>query len=591
MYFSTIRPQTSRINFALWARTFRTPTALATKFRAICGLALLGFLIVGCGDDEKVAAADVSTWTGDPVVRTLSGKVRGAEGKAETWVWKAIPFAKPPAGPLRWKAPRDPEPWEGVRETTAFCQPCPQYLPIGTLTSGSEDCLYLNVWRPRTSESNLPVYFWIHGGGNTMGTASTPDYAGDNLASRSNVVFVSVNYRVGPFGWFTYPALREGTPGSEEDDSGNYGTLDLIQALKWVRKNIKAFGGDPETVMIAGESAGGFNVLSLLISPLAEGLFHRAMSESGGPMASTVEEGEESARNAILRLLVNDGTAADTTRAEAHLDGMSKSEIEAYLRSKTVRQLLMAYEPGAFGMIDLPNVFEDGTVLPDTGYATLESGSYPSKVPIILGSNKDELKLFLFAEPSFSGNDALYQVVTSYGSDNFKTMGVDQVARKLRSHADQPGVYAYQFLWGAIRDTGKSALPGPWGFKLGSCHTLEIPFFFGNHTWNVLMHLLVFKPANRPGREALTAAMMQYAAHFLRTGDPNAPGSGLPEWRPWSNEPDGPKCILFDVDEDQALDVRMSTDEFTEAGLAEKMAAEVPEPLYSQALEYLSGWR
>jgi para-nitrobenzyl esterase len=405
------------------------------------------------------------------------------------------------------------------------------------------------------------------------------------------MVFVSVNYRVGPFGWFTHPALRAGTPGSEKDDSGNFGTLDLIQALTWVQNNIKAFGGDPDTVMIAGESAGGFNVLSLLISPLAEGLFHRAMSESGGPMASTVEEGEESARNAILRLLVNDGTAAGMAQAEAHLDGMSESEIETYLRSKTAHQVLRAYDSWVFGMIDMPYLFEDGTVLPDTGYATLETGSYPNKVPIILGSNKDELKLFLFADPYFSGEDDLYQIVTSYGSDNFKAVGVDQVARKLRSHADQPGVYTYQFLWGSVRDNGESELPGPWGSRLGSFHALEIPFFFGNDDLFVVLHSLLFTRENRQGREALTSAMMQYAAQFVRTGDPNTPGSGLPEWRPWSNEPDGLRCILFDVDEDQALDVRMSTDELTETGLAEKMAAEVHEPLYSQAVEYLSGWR
>jgi para-nitrobenzyl esterase len=554
-------------------------------------LALSGFLVAGCGDNEKTAAELVSTWTGDPVVRTLSGKVRGVEGEADTWVWRAIPFAEPPVGPLRWKAPRDPEPWEGVRETKAFCQPCPQYFLIGNWTYGSEDCLYLNVWRPRTSETNLPVYFWIHGGGNSLGTASTPDYWGGNIASRSNMVFVSVNYRLGPLGWFTHPALRAGSQGSEKDDSGNYGTLDLIQALTWVQKNIKAFGGDPKTVMIAGESAGGFNVMSLLISPLAEGLFHRAMVESGGPMASTVAEGEESARNAILRLLVNDRTAADTAQAEAYLESMSKSEIEAYLRSKAPHQVLGAYDSWVFGMISFPYIFNDGTVLPGTGYATLETGSYPNKVPIILGSNKDELKLFLFADPYFSGKDNLYEVVTRVGSDTFKATGVDQVARKLRSHADQPDVYAYQFLWGSVRDTGESPLPDPWGFKLGSFHALEIPFFFGNDDLFVVLHYLLFTRANGPGREALTSAMMQYAAQFVRTGDPNTPGSGLPEWRPWSNEPDGPTCILFDADEDQALDIRMSTAEISEASVAERMAAEVPEPLYSQAVEYLSGWR
>ena len=252
-------------------------------------VALIALLAAGCGDDEKVAGTpDGPAWTGDPLTQTRSGPVMGVEGKGETWVWKAIPFAKPPVGALRWKAPRDPDPWTDAREESEYCKPCAQYFFVGTLTYGSEDCLYLNVWRPRTSETNLPVYFWIHGGGNTLGTASSDDYNGANLADRSNLVVVTVNYRVGPFGWFTHPALREGAPGSELDDSGNYGTLDLVKALHWVRDNIEDFGGDPERVMIAGESAGAFNVLSLLVSPLAEGLFHRAMSESGGPMSSSV---------------------------------------------------------------------------------------------------------------------------------------------------------------------------------------------------------------------------------------------------------------------------------------------------------------
>ncbi len=553
--------------------------------------ALIGLLAAGCGDDgEILGPTHAPAWTGDPLTQTRAGPVRGVEGKAETWVWKAIPFAKPPVGALRWKAPRDPDPWTEARERSDYCEPCAQYFFIGTETYGSEDCLYLNVWRPHTSEPNLPVYFWIHGGGNTLGTASTEDYNGANLAGRSNLVVVTVNYRVGPFGWFTHPALREGAPGSELDDSGNDGTLDLIKALEWVQDNIEAFGGDPERVMIAGESAGAFNVLSLLVSPLAEGLFHRAMAESGGPMSSSVEEGEEGARDAILRLLVNDGAAADTAAAEAHLDGMTEPGIETYLRGKTPRQMLRAYEPWFGGMITMPNVFVDGTVLPDTGYATLEAGTYPNKVPTILGSNKDELKLFMFADPSFAGRDDLYEVVTSYGSDVWKATGVDQPARKLRSHAEQPGVSTYQFLWGTLDATGDSPLPDPYGFILGAFHGLEIPFYFGNDVFFVVLQYLLFTEENRPGREALSAAMMQYVAQFARTGDPNVPGSGLPEWRPWSNETDGPKCILFDVDGNQALDMRMSTVELTVEGVLERMAEEVPEPLLTEAAEYLEPW-
>jgi para-nitrobenzyl esterase len=199
--------------------------------------------------------------------------VLGQDDADGTWVWKAIPFARPPLGQLRWRAPQDPVPWQGVRRETAFNAGCTQFSEvIPGMISGSEDCLYLNVWRPRDAEPGLPVYVWIHGGGNSTGSAThISTYLGNRIASRSRVVFVSVNYRLGPFGWFTLPALREGV--SPEDASGNYGTLDLIQSLKWIRDNIEAFGGDPARVTITGESAGGIDVLSLLISPPARGLF------------------------------------------------------------------------------------------------------------------------------------------------------------------------------------------------------------------------------------------------------------------------------------------------------------------------------
>ncbi len=553
--------------------------------------ALIGLFGSGCGDDDDGSSnANQPAWTGDPLTETEAGPVRGVKGKADTWVWKAIPFARPPVGDLRWKAPRDPEPWTAVRERSQFCQPCSQFFFIGTETYGKEDCLYLNVWRPRTSETNLPVYFWIHGGGNTLGTASTEDYNGANLADRSNLVVVTTNYRIGPFGWFTHPALRQGVPGSELDDSGNFGTLDLIKALEWVRDNIEAFGGDPDRVMIAGESAGAMNVFSLLISPQAEGLFHRAMAESGGPISSSMEEGEEGARNAVLKLLVNDGTAADTAAAAAYLDGMTEPEIEAYLRGKSAVQMLRAYAPWFGGMFTMPNVFPDGTVLPEMGYATLRAGTHPNKVPTILGSNKDEMKLFMFADPAFKGREDLYEVVTTYGSDTWKAVGVDEPAAALCAQAGQPDVYAYQFLWGTLDENGHSELPDPFGFILGSFHALEIPFFFGNDSFFVGMQYLLFNEANRPGREALSTVMMQYAASFAYTGDPNPPGSGLPVWSPWSEETDGPKCILFDVHPDQTLDIGMSTAELNVEGVLERMAVEVPEPLLSEAAAYLEPW-
>jgi para-nitrobenzyl esterase len=158
-------------------------------------------------------------------------------------------------------------------QADGFSSECTQYSEFGEII-GDEDCLYLNVWRPQTEETDLPVYFWIHGGGNSIGTASSLMYDGSNVTSKGNLVVVTINYRLGPLGWFTHPELRNGTP---LDNSGNYGTMDMVKALDWVKNNISSFGGDPDKVTIAGESAGGSDVNSLVMSPHAAGLFHRGI--------------------------------------------------------------------------------------------------------------------------------------------------------------------------------------------------------------------------------------------------------------------------------------------------------------------------
>ena len=420
-----------------------------------------------------------------------------------------------------------------------------------------------------------------------MGTASYEGYNGANIASKSNMVVVTVNYRLGPLGWFTDASLRSGEPGHELDDSGNYGTSDLIEALKWVQANIQAFGGNSSNVTIAGESAGAINVFSLLISPLAQNLFQKAIAQSGLPIARPVADGEASAHAVILKLLVNDGTANDADAAQKYLETLSDAEVEAYLRAKSAAELLKAYDSGYFGMIAFPYIFEDGTVIPKTGFETFETGTYPNKVPIIMGTTKEEAKLFLFLDPAFTGEDEFYQTVASYSSDLWKAMGADSVVRELSTHPDQPNVYVYQFLWGSGGDTGTSVIPAPWGFRLGACHSLDIPFFFGNDIWNGPLSFLVFTKDNRPGRESLSNAMMAHVAQFARTGDPNKPGSGLTEWSPWSNAVDGPKCILFNVQGD-VPDIAMSKVELTESGVKARLVSEVPEPLYSEVLQYLS---
>jgi para-nitrobenzyl esterase len=550
-------------------------------------MVLAGATGAGARGAAETPLFEPSRWQGDSVVTTRYGSVQGYADADETWVWKAIPYARPPVGELRWRAPRDPASWTGVRRQRDFSQGCTQYMPVmGWVIDGSEDCLYLNVWRPRSEEIGLPVYVWIHGGGNSIGSAAfIPDYYGNALAHASTMVFVSINYRLGPFGWFANPALREGV--SAVDDSGNFGTLDIIRALEWVRDNIAAFGGDPGAVMVAGESAGAMNILSLIISPPARGLFTRALMESGAPTSRDMRDAEAQSDAVLRQLLFKDGKARGPAEAGAVIATMSRAAIRTYLRSKTDREILRCYNGGPMGMIDNPAILRDGYVIPKDGYKTLDSGDYPNKVPIIIGSNAEELKLFLAFDFSLDWKSGVYQAIAKYASDTWKANGVDGVARSLSSHPDQPPVYAYRFLWGAPDAKGKSPLPGEWGPRLGAFHNLDVPFFLGTDTIDGPLTWLLFTKENNAGRKALSAAMMGYIAGFIRTGEPNRPGSGLPEWRPWSNEADGPKSIGFNVNGD-APAIEMGTSEVTEAGIAESMKNELPADVYEKTRQYLS---
>ncbi len=573
-------------------------------FVLVAGLVMLLLAIGACSSGEDTSSPQTSPlpsasplptieppptkvlplWTGDPQVETVFGEVKGFEDESNTWVWKAIPYARPPVGELRWKAPRDPQSWEGVLENEEFCEMCIQYDALeGKEVWGNEDCLYLNVWRPRTEETNLPVYVWIHGGGNAIGSANqTPTYMGASVAGKSDMVFVSMNYRLGPFGWFTHPALRTG---DALDDSGNYGTLDIIKSLEWIQGNIEAFGGDPDRVIVTGESAGAVNIFSLLMSPVAEGLFHSALLQSGMQASESVEYGQASADIVLARLLVNDSTVSDLAEAEAYLRNMSDADIQAYLRSKTPDDIMGCYDQRGFGMVDSPFIFTDGSVIVSEGTGSFTNGTYPNKVPIMIGSTKEELKMFLFMNEEMVQDEALYQAVASYGSDLWKVNGVDDVCRKITSYDSQPDVYAYQFNWGAYQEDGSSPIPEPYDLTIGAAHSLDNPFFLGNPSFNVIMTNWVFTEENRAGREALTDAMMKYVARFARTGDPN--GNSLPQWHPWTNGEGQPKCILFDADMDEAI-IQMSDEELTVEKVIENMRAEVPEPLFSEAIEFIS---
>lgn len=516
-------------------------------------------------------------------VTVKQGKVAGAAGYLNSWVWKGIPYARPPIGEMRWRAPADLTAWSGVRHSTDAYEVSVQreqskmWVPTGRIVGG-EDCLYLNIWRPRNDRQKLPVYFWIHGGGNTFGTGKL--YDGSTLASKSDLVVVTIQYRLGALGWFNHPALKAGV--SPEEASGNFGLLDIIKALQWVRENIGAFGGDPDNITVAGESAGGHDTMDLIVSPLAAGLFHRAICESAGMKPVTVEEGIAQANNTIENLLLADGKAGSKEEAVEYRKRMTDSDIAIYLRSKKAEDIIKA-ETAEKMKTGFHPAFIDGVVMPDTWVNVIASGRY-NRVPIIIGSNEYELKPFQpllgGAIPTSSGHrwsdlyavldgrlrledvltgqfdKDLYEACGYYGSRYWKAGSVDSVARQLKAHQDS--VWVYFFKWG-----GMGSGPSPYDFIIGAGHATEIPFFFG---WPRDTFGYAFTEQNKAGRQALQRAMMSYAAQFMRTGDPDAGGGELPCWQAWSNEAGGPKCIVFDATYDEAR-IGMMSEEVTSEGV------------------------
>lgn len=530
-------------------------------------------------------------------VTTAFGPVKGYASNGAL-IWRGIPYAKPPVGALRWKAPVDPDTWTTVREATASCHECTQaetdkfWRPVLNATTGlpryigSENCLYLDIYRPQNADENLPVYVWIHGGANVMGTAKL--YDGAALAKKGNVIVVVIQYRLGALGWLTHPALRTGEAADADSDTGNFATLDQIKALEWVNNNIAAFGGDPAKVTIGGQSAGGQNIMNLIISPkvrqAAADTFHRAFVQSPAleevmPL-KTVAAGEAETDNMIDFLLTGTGkTHADLTNAE----------IAALLSTQKASTLLLAFS--AANPASTVTGFKDGSVLPTTGWlASIQAGDY-KKVPIVLGTNQYEYKSLMtlyaatlkpFGIPSgtYSWND-LYAVLdgtytlaavlpTATDQYVYEQLGLlksrrwqmecNDLAQALKTQDPANDVYSYYFTW---KDGGDPNLAA-YRLIFGAAHGTEVPFFFGEN--EDLFKNYSFTADNEAGRVALQDAMMDYLISYVKTGDPNPTGSALPAWSQWSNAGGENKYIVFDADL-TAYQIAMSSAQATHAGV------------------------
>jgi para-nitrobenzyl esterase len=549
-------------------------------------------MLVGCGREApkqpEVTMDEVksnSVWSNDPAVKTAFGAILGSEDEYDTWAWKGIPFAQPPVGDLRWKAPKKAQPWEGTLVAKEYGNKCPQISPMPVIggIGGHEDCLTLNIVRPQNDQDKLPVFVWIHGGGNSAGNAA--QYPGNHLAAEASVIYVSMQYRLGALGWATHPALRSGE--SPLDDSGNYGTLDLIEGLTWVRENIEAFGGDSTNIIVGGTSAGAINTLTLYLSESASSVFDAGFMVSPIPMATEVDEGVAAMNRLLRNLLVTDGKAENDDKAGKVLQAMSPASIREYLYGKTDEEILEAAKAKSF--TDMwPTVFADGHVLPKHGMRAFVAGDYPNKRPMIIGSSKEEMKFFMQFDKSMDWETPQYQLLGEYSGYHWKE-AVDAVAEFVVSHEDAPPVYVYRYDWGAPRADGHSVLGEELGIRIGAMHAMAPQLFLGlAKTGEKMMRRSIYTEENEPGRELLVAALMGYISNFAVSHDPNiGSNSGLPQWDTWDKNRE---TLVVDASETE-LQVRMERIDTTGDSWLADMQQKLEPDVYSVISELAPNYR
>lgn len=451
-----------------------------------------------------------------PVVDLDSGRVRGAihDGVA---VFKGIPYAAPPVGALRWRSPQPVPHWRDVRDAVRWAPECMQQPFPGDLAPASEpmseDCLTVNVWSTALGNSRQPVMVWIHGGAFVGGSASREVYDGTSLA-RLGVVVVTLNYRLGRFGFFAHPALVPPVP---DEPVGNYGFMDQIAALRWVQHNIAAFGGDPARVTIFGESAGGASVNMLMTSPAAKGLFSKAIVQSGGgrdrypKLREPLADGTPSAQARGIAFAqsagANDAAALRALPAEALVDGLGMSTIEHTRYSGPML---------------------DGTILPKDMVDAFAQGERQA-VPYLIGTTNREAEAIKMSLPQAEKNIALLtavlpKILELYNCDpNEDRVGIATLAgsdwtfvepaRYLARQAVRGGQPTYLYRFSYVAENYRTLLKG-------APHATDVPYVFG--TWSRTRYELA------PADHEMANLIRQYWVNFARSGDPN--GAGLPTW-------------------------------------------------------------
>ena len=502
-------------------------------------------------------------------VQTSSGLVAGTKG-SKIILFEDIPYAEPPVSELRWQPP---QPIENPRKSIEPKESNHCYQETDSLQDiqnfGTEDCLYLDIRVPQSQNKNLPVMFWIHGGGNTSGTKDFYDFS--RLVAKKEVIVVSINYRLGIFGFFTHSAIQ--TAGVEPS---NFGILDIIEALKWVQKNIKNFGGDPENVTIFGESAGGHNVYALLVSKQAKGLFHKAISQSVYTESSSLQNAykpdeinrKDSADSwsVFNRLLVQKGISISIEDADRLQSKLSLEEQKKLLLESTSADLLQLYE----NTIEEPLLTNDGVVIPEDGLlAALGKPEHLNKVPVLAGSNRDEVKLWIgtseyFLETKFSPlgrilnipslvikNKDIYSFYNKIRAEGWQRRGVIEPLEQIFNTGNN-NLYAYRFDW----DDERNLFIADFQSIIGASHALEIAFISGDFKFLGKYSPLIYPRS--PSRNFTSRNMMNFWTNFAKTGNPGTSTNEI-EWTRY-NPNNEKNFMILDKRKDmelKAIDINM----------------------------------